>query len=507
MSVVKPRVDIVLDVARRGRILHATVVAGVAAGLLGCGGTHPRAAAPRAGGGGDDDVVRFHSRPDLAPDRVRVAVPARGRTAPGDVFLAVKRGPGQDGPMILDDAGRVVWFHPLPAGLAATMFRVQRYRGRPVLTWWQGRTRYGHGRGEDVILDRHYRLVAVVRAGDGMMADHHELQLTARGTAYVTAYARRRMDLRAVGGPRDGTIFDSVVQEVDVASGRVVWQWRASDHVAVSEGVTRPKPGVPHDFFHVNAVDEGPRGTLLISARNAHAIYDVEKRSGRVLWRLGGTRSEFRLGPGARFAFQHDASWLGHDEISLFDNEATPPKAPQSRGLVLRLDFRDRTARVVRRYLHPDKLLIPAEGNVQTLPDGHVFTSWGAAGHVSEFARDGQLLFDLLLPPRSDTYQAFRAPWSGAPLDRPALAARRAGDALTVWASWNGATAVRAWQLLAGESSARLRPLGAPVQRSDFETTLRARTSARFVAVRALGAGDRPLGRLGQSRALAPTGA
>jgi len=487
--------------------MAARVRVGAVASLLlavaaaGCGGSgraaqDPAAAPPPAAAG----VLRFHSRPDLAPDRVRVSVAARGRTAPGYVFVAVKRGPGQDGPAILDDAGHVVWFHPVPAHMAATLFRAQRYRGQPVLTWWQGRTRYGHGRGEDVILDRRYRRVAVVRAGDGLMADHHVFELTPRGTAYLSAYVRRRMDLRAVGGRRDGEIFDSVVQEVDVASGRVVWQWRASDHVPVSDGVTRPKAGVPHDYFHVNAVDPGPHGTLLISARNTHAIYDVDTR-GRVLWRLGGRRSDFRFAPGARFAFQHDVRWLGHDTLSLFDNEAAPPKAPQSRGLVLRLDFRARTARVVRRYTHPDKLLIPAEGNLQTLPDGHVFTSWGVAGHVSELARDGRLLFDLLLPPGSDTYQAFRFPWSGEPLDRPALAAQRtAGGRLTVWASWNGATALHGWQLLAGSSPRALRPLGAPVRRTDFETALHAHTTARWIAVRALGPG-RPLA---ASRAIGP---
>jgi len=492
VSVEKPRVGIVLDVdglSHRLRVASLAVALLLAAG--GCGGGRP--SAPSRGAPAVE-VQRFHSRPDLAPDRVRVAVPADGRAAPGYVFLAVKRGPGQDGPMIVDDAGSVVWFHPLPRGLAATLFRVQRYRGQAVLTWWQGRTRYGHGRGEDVILDRRYRRVAVVRAGDGLRADHHVFELTPRGTAYLSAYVRRRMDLRAVGGPREGEIFDSVVQEVDVASGRVVWQWRASDHVPLTDGVTRPRRGVPHDYFHVNAVVDGPRGSVLISARNTHAVYDVARRSGRILWRLGGRHSDFRLAPGARFAFQHDVRWLGRDTLSLFDNEATPPQAPQSRGLVLRLDFRARTARMVQQYLHPDKLLIPAEGNVQTLPDGHVFTSWGVAGHVSELDRDGRLLLDLVLPPGADTYQAFRSPWDGAPLDRPALAAQSAGGVLTVWASWNGATAVRAWQLLAGPSPRALRPLGAPVARSGFETALHAGARVRFVAVRALDAGGRTLG-------------
>ncbi|HEX5146424.1 MAG TPA: arylsulfotransferase family protein [Conexibacter sp.] len=484
----------------RGRLLAGAGVLLLAAGgvtawlLLRDGGP----AGPTAA-----DVLRFHSAPGLDPDRVRVVVPARGRTAPGLVFLAVKRGPGQDGPQIVDDRGHVVWFRPVPAHEAATGFRVQRYRGRPVLTWWQGRTRLGHGIGEYVILDTHYRTIARVHAGNGYAGDHHEFQLTPRGTAYMSIYARRKADLSAVGGPRHGEIFDSIVQEVDVATGRVVWQWRSADHVPVTEGMTPPKAGKPHDYFHVNAVDEGPHGTLLISGRNTHAIYDVDKRTGDVLWRLGGRRSDFRLGPGAHFAFQHDVHLLPGDTLSLFDNEATPPQADQSRGLVLRLHPQARTATLVRQYRHPDRLLVGAEGNVQTLPDGHVFISWGAQRHVSEFSRGGRLLFDLLLPPGSDSYQAYRDPWRGMPLDRPALAARRpAGSArLTVWASWNGATALRRWQLLAGDAPDALAPLGPPVARGDFETALRARSGARWVAVRALGAGGRVLS---ESRAVQP---
>jgi hypothetical protein len=460
------------------------------------------------------DVLRFHSRPQLDPDRVRVTVPARGRTAPGYVFLAVKRGPGQDGPQIVDNHGHVVWFRPTPPHTAATGFRVQRYRGQAVLTWWQGRTRYGHGMGEYVILNRHYRQVAVVRAGHGYMGDHHEFQLTPRGTAYMSVYAPRKMDLTSVGGPRDGTIFESIVQEVDVASGRVVWEWHSADHLPVSEGVTAPKASKPHDYFHVNSVDEDRDGNLLISARNMHAIYAVSKRTGSVLWRLGGKRSDFRLEPGARFHFQHDAEWLRgsatsrFSTISLFDNEATPPTADQSRGLVLRLDRGTRTARIVRQYRHPDKLLSIAEGNLQPLPDGHVFVGWGPERHISELSRGGRLLFDLVVPPQADSYQAFRYPWRGEPLDRPALAVRRpAGGAagarrLTAWASWNGATELRSWQLLAGDDPDALLPVGKPTPRRDFETTLHARTDAKYVAVAALDAHGR---QLGASRAVQPT--
>src|SRR4051812_19010314 len=98
----------------------------------------------------------FASRPDLRPP----ALPATGQ-APGYVFLAPKRTPGQNGPTILDARGRLVWFHPLPKGITADDFKVQTYRGQPVLTWWEGKFNpSGYGAGSWVIADRSYREIA-----------------------------------------------------------------------------------------------------------------------------------------------------------------------------------------------------------------------------------------------------------------------------------------------------------------------------------------------------------
>ncbi len=490
--------------SRRVAAARAWVAVGIAVVLAAGGVTWAVLAAASDDGppAAAAEVLRFHSRPAIDPDRVRVTVPAH-RTAPGLVFLAVKRGPGQDGPMIVDNQGHVVWFRPAPGRTTATGFRVQRYRGEPVLTWWQGRTMLGHGQGEYVILDRHYREVARVRAGHGLHGDHHEFQLTPRGTAYMSIYHARKADLSAVGGLRDGTIFESIVQEVDVASGRVVWEWHSADHFSPSEGMTGPKPTKPHDYFHINAVDEDRDGNLLLSARNMHAIYKIDKHSGKVIWRLGGRRSDFAMGPGANFAFQHDVVRRADGTISLFDNEATPPQAPESRALVLRLDRRAGTATLVHAYTHPDKLLAIAEGSVQTLPDGHVFVGWGPERHISEFSPRGRLLFDLELPEGSDSYQAYRYPWRGEPLDRPTVAARRgAGGRLTVWASWNGATEVRAWRVLAGEDEDSLTPVATAPKR-DFETTVRVGADARVVVVQALSEDGQVLG---ESRAVEPSG-
>jgi hypothetical protein len=164
------------------------------------------------------DIQRFRSRPDLKPPVITMTTRSH-RVSPGYVFLAPKRGAGQDGPMIVDDRGELVWARKAPRGEQAMDFRVQRYRGRPVLTWWEGETSVGVGFGEGVILDQSYREVKRVHAGNGYRADLHEFLLTPQGTALLIIYAFVERDLTEVGGPRDGVAIDGVVQEIDLDTG------------------------------------------------------------------------------------------------------------------------------------------------------------------------------------------------------------------------------------------------------------------------------------------------
>ncbi len=84
--------------------------------------------------------------------------------------------------MIFEEAGNLVWFHPLPKGTEATNLQVQQYDGQPVLTWWQGRIPpQGFGQGEEIIDNSSYREIGRVHAGNGYLADLHEFHITPRG--------------------------------------------------------------------------------------------------------------------------------------------------------------------------------------------------------------------------------------------------------------------------------------------------------------------------------------
>jgi len=465
--------------ARGAGLLLAAPTVRAAEGVL----TAPDALAANGVG-----VRRFVSRPDLRPPVVTV-LQRRNGSAPGLVFVSPSSGPGQNGAMIINDAGELLWFHPV-RHKAVTDFKVQKLHGKLVLTWWEGKSIKGLGVGEWVVLDTTYRELARFSAARGLHGDLHEFVITPWNTALVTSNEVRPWDLRPVGGSPRGLVVGGVVQELALPSGRLLWEWHSLDHVAVGETAVNARPGPRFDYFHINSNDVAPDGHLIVSARNTWAAYKIDRHSGRVLWRLGGKRSDFTLGRGARFEWQHDVREHAHGLVTVFDNAATPPEEPQSRALLLRLDTKRRHVSLLRAYTHrPERVLSHFLGNAQLLDNGNVFVGWGGSPYVTEFDHAGGIIFDARLPGAGESYRAFRSPWTGRPADRPRAVIR----GRTLHASWNGATALASWQLRENGRPTRTQ------RRTGFETTLPISlktTTADVVAIDAAGAS------LGASRTL-----
>jgi hypothetical protein len=446
------------------------------------------------------EYQRFRSRPDLRPPVVTVTARAPGANA-AQLLLAPYSGPGQYGPMILDAQGRLVWFKPLsPPGARAADLRVQSYQGKPVLTWWQDPlVTAGSRKAGIVIADTSYRQIAAVRAGNGYQPDLHEFQITPQGTAMITVYDGIECNLSAVGGPAHGAVADTLMQELDLATGLVRYEWHSLDHVPLSDAYVSPRPGSlkePFDFFHVNSIDAMHDGSLLIDARNTWAAYDVDRRTGRVRWQLGGKRSSFKMGPGSVTAYQHDAREQPNGNITFFDNGATPKAHPQSRAIEVSLDMKSMSATLVRREEHVPALVAGSQGNTQALPGGGWLVGWGESPWMTEYSPGGQVVFDAHLPASWESYRVFRQSWSGRPAGPPAFALVRSGSHAIVYASWNGATEVASWRVLAGRSPGALTPLAAAPS-AGFETAIALPSAPHpggFVQVQALDATGAVLG-------------
>jgi len=483
----------------RHRISRRGLIAGgsAAAAITLVGGFVAGRTTSGSGGGTEpaheDGRIHYRTTEATAP---RMSVTQRdGGTASGLLFVTPQHHDYNG--VIVDETGEPVWIEPSQKPM--TDLRVQRFEGKDVLTYWSGEMYKHHGRGSCTILDDSYRTVAEVHAAGGLTADLHEFTLTDRGTALITAYGTTRADLRPIGGPKDGWVFEGHVQEIDVRSGKVLLDWASLDHVPVEDtyqgiadvqGQHGSTAAGAFDYFHVNAVDDDG-DALLVSGRHTHTIYRIDRTSGEVLWRFGGRHSDIAVDEDARFAWQHHVRKRADDTITLFDNHLkTEAEGVYSRGMLFRVDEKARRATLVQAY--SDDHLGTAMGNIQQLPDGHMMVGWGVSPHLTEFRADGTPIFDLDLGGKS--YRAFRSPWKATPAADPRLVvAPTSGRRMHIHVSWNGATGVHRWRISAGRSAGHL-DVVTTIARSGFESSAElARADA--VQVEALDSSGALLGR------------
>lgn len=438
---------------------------------------------------------RYVSRPDLTPVGVSVRATshllAQG-SKPGYIFCAPKNPlaanpdhevqrpfpPGAvPGLMILETSGDLVWFKPLPGTNEVPFnFRVQTYNGRPTLTWFQGSVINAHGVGHYVLADNTYQQVGEV-ISTGYPCDLHEFIITPEGTALHTAYD----DSSLIS--QDTPVYIAHAQEVDIATNDLIFDWSSYPEVGLDLSYTEPRRGY-FDYFHINSIDlwPGSERNLLISSRNTSAVYLVDRQTKKVVWRLGGKRSDFSMSPGVRFYFQHDARALADGSgLSLFDDASRPSPEKAASGKVIALDMDAKTATLTHRYLHTDgEMRTPSQGNCQLLGHGGHVVGWGYQPFFSVYAASSDdtlgapLVLDGRFPDGAASYRSFLFEWVGKPpLSEMALVVRPAGVTghFTAWVSWNGATEVVAWRVNAGRSATALSPR-ATAAKIGFETAI-----------------------------------
>jgi EmrB/QacA subfamily drug resistance transporter len=402
---------------------------------------------------------------------------------------------GQSGPLMLDSSLQPVWFQPVSRNEVANDLHEQRYEGKPVLTWWQGKvTATGLiDSGEDLVVNQHYQTVARITGRDGWVITLHEM--TIRGHyAYVTVNRNVQRDLSAEGGVDNGVVVDSGVQVYDLRTGRLVATWDALKHITPRQSrVQPPTNGFPWDAYHINSISLQPHDEMLVSMRNTSAVYLVSMRTGRVIWTLGGKASDFTIPAADRFSWQHDAQLHPGNVLTMFDDHCCDitgagvylAASGPSRGLELKLHPSTHTVTTMAQYSHGVTFHSQYMGNVERLANGDTFVGWGEVPFLSEFNKKGAVIFDGAFPAPDMSYRAYLQKWVGEPLTRPSVALRHAGSGLEVYVSWNGATQVKRWRVrsISGRSLAT-------ATRTGFETKIPLRASAGRVTVQALdGAG------------------
>ncbi|KAJ5646388.1 hypothetical protein N7490_002760 [Penicillium lividum] len=424
----------------------------------------------------------YHSFEEEAP--IVEISPAGAKCDQRYTFLA-PRGDSvpHPGPMILDAQGELI-YKKYNWGTTQD-FKVQHFKGEDYVTYWQGDEEDGHGRGSWYMLDSTYTAKYIISPVGILLGDLHDIQITVNDTALLTIYEPIPADLTSVGGPELGWLYEGVVQEIDITTGELLFEWRSS-HTYPPETSYEPLRDKGHertwgyDYFHMNSVDKNDDGHYLVSARHTHTVTCIDS-NGKVLWTLGGKYNEFDGSDGATdFKWQHDARWRGPNRITLFNNAVMDFEDPSavSKGLLLELDINARKAKVVTVYDHPQHMMTVSQGNLQVLDTGNVLVGWGHSAAFTEFSADGEVVCNTHFGAsayfsfgRTMSYRVFKDKWVGLPDTIPDAA--MVGD--SVFVSWNGATEVASWALESwdGDSIANMTFVSVDeVPRSGFETEI-----------------------------------
>jgi hypothetical protein len=255
----------------------------------------------------------------------------------------------------------------------------------------------------------------------GSPTDQHDLQLLENGNHLLITYRPRdHVDLSPYGGPSDATVVDGEIQEIN-RSGTLVWSWSSKDHIALSEtgrwyGLeVLPAPRqlgdgrTAYDIVHINALE--PVGDhLLFSARYLDAVYEIDRTTGEIDWKLGGTTTGKSLTiAGDAFASQdfggqHDVRLLADGTVTLHDNGSRYGRPP--RALRFAIDTVSKTATLVEAVTDPDAPSSGCCGGARRLPGGHWVIAWGGQPLVTEIADSGERVFRLDFPANQFSYRA-----------------------------------------------------------------------------------------------------
>jgi hypothetical protein len=458
----------------------------------------------RKGGPGTPPTTDgLRSRPDLKPPVLKVEK-TTDQAAPGKLFLA----PKEDGLTIADNFGRISWFRPTGfggTGESVYNFQAQEYRGKPVLTYWKGAsTSTGFSQiGTFEILNRKYNRIARFQPKNGYRADIHEFDISPRNTALVLSYRGVYWNTSSVGGPKKAKVLDNVVQEIDIKTGAVMFEWHSLGNVGLKASAgEQPDDGSPWDYFHANSI-KMDGDSYLVSGRRPSAIYRIDRDTARIRWILRGDGgpSGFKMGPGTSFAYQHDAVRLPNGNISLFDNgsgRGVPTINEESSGMILKLtgnSKKTRKATLVKRFNHPAGIVSGSQGNMDVQENGNALVGWGSVSQATEFNPQGDVVLDISFADAPvSSYRAYKSPWQGIPKRRPAIASEATATGATVWASWNGAQHIDRWRVLTGPNAGSLEPVASSPWRG-LETEIPMGTPGARIAVEAIDADGKVLKR------------
>ncbi len=366
--------------------------------------------------------------------------------------------------LILDNKGEPIYYdrlHPLDAALD--------FKKQPngLLTYFNP----APSERRFYALDNQYNFVDYYAASNGHQTDLHDLQILDNGHALLMTYDYRLVDMSQLvpGGQTDATVVGCIIQELD-ADKNVVFEWQSWDHISILDSNQNLTAQLV-DYIHCNSVEQDYDGNLLISSRHLDEVTKIDRNTGNVIWRMGGSQNDFTFINDPGFFYQHDARRLPNGNITVYDN-GNLHDPPASRGVEYYVNEADMTVTRVAEFRSDPDTFGQAMGNMQRLPGGNSVVGWGSSSTpiLTEFSPDGSTVFTLSATGTNGSYRAFRFPWVGDPTWPPSLVAEVNEANIDLYFSWNGATEIVSYQIYGSQDPHNLTWL-ATVPRKGFEST------------------------------------
>ncbi|KAJ5669784.1 hypothetical protein N7462_010854 [Penicillium macrosclerotiorum] len=426
----------------------------------------------------DTDLWSFFTLPEVRALKFEVTHLDRERQLPGYWFVAPygqidpenptkKYQEFQIGPYIYDNEGMLIWAgSPMTDNRNVFDFKANwNIDDKPRLSFILQHAFDNSNKGSGVILDQHYEIEHQVGVTNDVDAfNMHEFNIMDGGqTALACTYRSQEINLADLDRPDENSwMITGGFVELDIKTGEILAEWDSTDHIAVHESIrfhawNSPSgfPGV--DYVHINSVDKNAAGDYIISLRFTNTIYLISGEDGHIIWRLGGSESDFQQD--FQFSKQHDIKFVDsnstHHTISFLNNASDESENEEdfSTAFFIELDttVTPMTATTIKRIERPDHGLTRLRGNVQPLQNGNTFVGWSERGYHSEHAPNGDLLmYARFASTRFSSYRSYKFDWIGQPTTPPDVVAFAYGtsdtDLLTViHVSWNGATDVAQW--------------------------------------------------------------
>jgi hypothetical protein len=392
--------------------------------------------------------------------------------------------------------------------------------GTDNLCYITGGQNVGYARGYAVVLDDTFQTRTSVHSSSGVANfDEHEFNVLPDGSSLFTLYNPERYDLSAYNiTSGQGWIMNCFFQHIEIGTNRLLFEWAALDHVPLNETFVLPDstessgtgldPTTPWDYFHINSVDMNADGDYLVSARHTSTIYKVSGQDGHIIWRLGGSVSDFSFAPGLNFSFQHDARFREENEtttiISLFDNASNGynQTARYSSGMILKLNHTSNSVTLLQEFVAPDEMVSPSQGNLQLFGPrsnwrtSNAFMGWGKNAFISEYTSDGRMVqLGHFAIEGAMHYRAFKYNFTSNPTDAPALYtyAHNTSAPTSYWMSWNGATKVASWRIYSSAQRDGPWSVITTVKKTGFETMFTAPKYHPWSLVESLDVNGKPL--------------